>query len=213
MFKNLKFGQRLGLSFGVVLALMFVMAGLSYWGFSSLGQTVSQAFENEARLIDDAGQVRALAMDLRRYEKDVFLSNGNRDKEQEAFNKWNDQKKALTDRLNAIDGYASAREARNAAKVLRDDVATYDAGFNKVVGMYQSGSLRTPQDGVAAMEEFRKPLRSIDDGSRLLVDDAQKRMETRRAALTEGTSNATVNVVAVVLISIAVTVFLVFTIA
>src|SRR5437867_3997177 len=120
MFKNLKFGQRLGLSFGVVLALMFIMAGLSYWGFSSLGQTVSQAFDNEARLIDDAGQVRALAMDLRRHEKDFFLSNGNREKESDAVTKWNDQKKVLTEKLNAIDGYATAREARSAAKILRE---------------------------------------------------------------------------------------------
>jgi methyl-accepting chemotaxis protein len=210
MFKNLKIAQRLALSFGIVLVLLFIVAGLNYWGLESVSTTVSEAFENEVRLAQDAGRVRSLALSLRQSEKDFLLSMGNREKESDSLGKWEQARNQLAGQLDQMLAYVGFREESAAVRVIKDDLALYDEAFNRIVAMSREGSLRTPQDAGAAMAESKRALRSLEDGTRLLHDDANNRLDAKKSSLAAGTSQGGGNVFFLVALGAIVAIAMVF---
>ena len=88
----MKIGARLFLGFGVVLLLAVVTGILGYWGVHSVSGTVSKKLQTDARLSQQASLSRSYVLGLRRFEKDLYLNIGKKDKEEEYFKKWKGQK-------------------------------------------------------------------------------------------------------------------------
>jgi len=72
MLNKLSIAKRLAFGFGLVLALLLVVAGSGYWGMESITQETVQMLHHDAKLTLLADDATEYALDLRRYEKDFF---------------------------------------------------------------------------------------------------------------------------------------------
>ncbi|HEU4391429.1 MAG TPA: methyl-accepting chemotaxis protein, partial [Blastocatellia bacterium] len=127
-------------------------------------------------------------------EKDFLLSLGNKEKESEALNRWDEARKQLGSQIQVMLSYVSFSKESDAIKVIKDDLTAYDDAVNKVVSMVREGSLRTPQDANSSLSEAKTPLRSLDTGNRLLLDDVDKRLEGKKETLIAGTKQGGGNI-------------------
>ncbi|HYR27770.1 MAG TPA: MCP four helix bundle domain-containing protein, partial [Thermoanaerobaculia bacterium] len=88
MLSNWKIGKRLTFAFLVTLILVGVVAATGFWGLSQMVTTVDSILNRDAKLMQFASDLEAKALTMRRFEKDVFLNVGDRDKVAEYAEKW-----------------------------------------------------------------------------------------------------------------------------
>ena len=74
MFKNVSILGRLGMSFGLLLALLFGCAGVGVIGLNTMFSTAQYAVSNDMRLAQRAASVERLVLNERRFEKDMFIN-------------------------------------------------------------------------------------------------------------------------------------------
>jgi len=109
---------------------------------------------------------------LRRYEKNVFLRIGSTDERaKKDFPRWNEKLDLLERKLGELDKLAGAAIDRETVKSIREGLAGYGAGFKAVYGRIQTGELKTPQEGDAALGATRDTMNGINK----LADEAAER--------------------------------------
>ena len=59
MFKNMNIGMRLSLGFGVLLALLFVLSIIGYWGVHAVSGTTVHMPEGDSKVAEHAARARA----------------------------------------------------------------------------------------------------------------------------------------------------------
>src|SRR5579864_5930532 len=74
MLKNMRISRRLLLGFGVVLLLLFVVAGTGYWGLDSVKQETVSMLQGDAQISQFAALNKEDTLELQRGEKDSFLN-------------------------------------------------------------------------------------------------------------------------------------------
>ena len=132
MFKNLKIGPRLGVAFGVLLALLALLAGVSLVQMGRLADNASYYAENLIPSYQVENQVALLMSDYRRYGYRHILSST--DKEMDVYEAQMAEMRAKIDQ--AFDRYGkeliSDDEDRRAMDAARNALITYDAAWAKV---------------------------------------------------------------------------------
>ena len=71
MFKNVSILGRLGMSFGLLLALLFGCAGVGVIGLNTMFSTAQYAVSNDMRLAQRAASVERLVLNERRFENRI----------------------------------------------------------------------------------------------------------------------------------------------
>ncbi len=212
MLKNMKIGMRLALGFGVVLLLLIGIAGSGYWGTNATSNATIKMLKGDATIAEHAARARANTNALRRYEKDLYLNIGAKDKEADYMEKWKDQNEALTARLNDLEKVVYLDAEKDAVRTMKTELASYDAGFKKVYGMIQSGAINTPQQGNDAIGEYKDSTHKLEATAKELAEDANKRMEGMEAYFADLTRSTnlimfTLALIAVI-VSIGITLFI-----
>ena len=132
MFKNLKIGQRLGLAFGVLLALLALLAGVSLVQMGRLADNATYYADNLIPSYQVENQVALLMSDYRRYGYRHILANS--DKEMDGYEAQMAEMRAKIDQ--AFDRYGkeliSDDEDKRAMDAARNALITYDAAWAKV---------------------------------------------------------------------------------
>lgn len=173
MLKNFKIGKQLGLAFGAILLLLCAVAGTGSWGLSSIA-SITHSLEGDAKLSEYAGTARATTLNLRRFEKDYFLSLGDRSLERKYFIEWNEQLERFQFYLAEIRRYAKTED--QTVKEMGAYLSEYAAGFNQVVASIKAGKVNTPQEASAAMSTYKQTIRKLEDAADRQSRDASNRM-------------------------------------
>ena len=100
MLKNLKIGKRLGLGFGLVLLLLLAVGFSGYWGMSSVTEKTARMLDTDAEFAQNAAEAHAATLNLRRFEKDMFLNMHSTEKLKEYAENWNKNYEALAVELD-----------------------------------------------------------------------------------------------------------------
>ena len=74
MLSQFKIGARLGGAFAVILLLLLAASGTGLFSVTRIADTTREALQTDGAVASNAGVVRRLALELRRYEKDVFIN-------------------------------------------------------------------------------------------------------------------------------------------
>ncbi|HAB04045.1 MAG TPA: methyl-accepting chemotaxis protein, partial [Alcanivorax sp.] len=90
MLSQFKIGARLGGAFAVILLLLLAASGTGLFSVTRIADTTREALETDGALASNAGVVRRLALELRRYEKDVFINLADFQALNGYFGKWSD---------------------------------------------------------------------------------------------------------------------------
>ncbi len=133
--------------------------------------------QGDATISEHAARARANVHALRRYEKDLFLNIGDKEKEMKYMDKWKEQHEALTARLNDLEKVVYLDAEKEEVKTMKTELAAYDGGFKKVYGMIQAGSITTPQQANAAIDEYKDSTHKIEATAKELARESNKRMD------------------------------------
>jgi methyl-accepting chemotaxis protein len=177
MLRNMRLGARLGLGFGVVVLVMIGIALSGYFGVTSVSDLTVRLINSDVNVAEHAALVRADVLGLRRYEKDLFLNLGNKTKEEEYFNKWQEEHEQLLAQLKELEQDVHLDEEKNAVKTMRTEMANYEAGFKTVLGLMAAGTISTPQQGNETIGKYKEQIRSLETIAKDLSDASNKRVD------------------------------------
>ncbi len=202
MFKNMKIGMRLGLGFSAVVVLLLGIVLSGYWGVSSISNATITMLQGDSTVSEHAARARANILGLRRYEKDLFLNIGAKEKEEEYLKKWKEQHEHLTARIKDAEKGATLREDKEALQSMKSELANYEMGFNRVLSLIQAGKIMTPQEGNAAINEYKDQIHKMEAASKDLADEANKRMDAQEEVVKQRTSHTITIMMVLALISV-----------
>jgi methyl-accepting chemotaxis protein len=178
MFNNWKIGKRLGLAFGISVLLVAVVAVAGFWGLSQAVQTTYSILHHDAKMMEQASQAQANGLGLRRFEKDLFLNIGDKEKQADYSEKWNKEHAELVENLNTLDKSSTVPEDKELLRQLLADLSTYTIGFQSVAQKISDNKIKVPADANLAMAPFKDDIRRMDTS---LAGFATKNVERMNA--------------------------------
>lgn len=178
MLSNWKIGKRLTLAFTVALILVGIVAGAGFWGLSQMVSTVDAILNRDAKLMEHASDLEARTLNLRRYEKDIFLNVADPEKVAEYAAKW---KSAHTEALANLDALQKLSSAEDVSSIesMRRDLSTYATGFEGVLDGIEARKILTPADANEAMTPFKDDIRRLDTVSSEFAAKNVQRMNAK----------------------------------
>ncbi|MDD5286189.1 MAG: methyl-accepting chemotaxis protein [Desulfuromonadaceae bacterium] len=176
-FNNMKIGTRLGAVFGVVLFLLLAVAAAGYWGMRVIDEEVVNDLESDGVIAQHAGRARANILGLRRFEKDVFINIAAMEKVENYHKEWNDEKVSVEERVKSLEKVATDQKDKEQIKLIKDNLALYAAGFNKVYGMIRDGRVKTTAEANAAIAEFKDETHKMEKVAAEFAADGYKRLD------------------------------------
>src|SRR5258708_2612303 len=102
MLQQISIGKRLFAGFGVILLFVILVASAGQWALNRTVDTAMQVFNIDVAVSSSANDANIATLDLRRFEKDLFLNIGNAEKQTEYLGKWNEAKHRLDESFAAI---------------------------------------------------------------------------------------------------------------
>ncbi len=210
MFKNMKIGMRLGVGFGFLLIMLIGIALSGYWGVGSISDMTMSMLQGDATVSEHASRARANVLGLRRYEKDMFINIGVKDKEEEYFKKWKEQYEHLTARLKDAEKAATLKQDIDDLQSMKTELATYEAGFMKVLGMVQAGKISTTQEANNAINEYKDQIHKMENSAKNLADEANKRMDSLEEVVKQRTSHTNTIMFSLALAAALLSIFITF---
>ncbi|MBI3397819.1 MAG: methyl-accepting chemotaxis protein, partial [Deltaproteobacteria bacterium] len=209
MLKNMKIGIRLGLGFGLILLLLVVVGISGYWGINSVSGTIKTALQTDGNIAEHSARARANVLGLRRFEKDLYLNIGSPEKETEYQKKWNEQYEHLTARISGLEKVAVLQQDKDLIKTMKDELANYKVGFDKVLNLIQAGKIKTPQEANTAITEYKDVIHKMESAAKDYADEGNKRLDAAEVTVDSVAKKTT----SVMMIFMAIAVILTITIS
>jgi hypothetical protein len=142
MEERMKRGALFGLIFGVVLAVAVGVAIAGYWGTRAGARPVSDTSKASIRFSEHSALARAETWRLKELGKKMVLGTDSPEKVAEHLKIWQEQHARQVSRLDDLAKHATLDEEKALVGALRQELATYDAGFAKSMGKIRDGTLK-----------------------------------------------------------------------
>ena len=185
MLKNMKISWRLLLGFGVVLLLLVAVAGMGYWGLDAMKTETVAMLHGDARIAQLAAVGKATTLELRRAEKDTFLNIDNPEAREKYVATWKSWRDKFHENLSELEKKVTTSEDGQMVGRMKDNAATYENGYLKVLGMIENGQLKTPQAANQAVGEYKGAIHQFEADASELSAEHFKSMAGQDAAMTE----------------------------
>jgi methyl-accepting chemotaxis protein len=183
MFRNLGIGQRIGIGFALIVALLLSVVWTASLGFSAYGDLL----DGDVRIAQHSERARANVVGMRRFEKDMYLNVGDHAKVTEYEAKWREQHEHLVARISDLERYATSSDDREITTQMRGLLGAYDAGFVRVEAMMRSGELKTPEECNVAIGTVKDDVHRLEAATN---DLATKHFRVAEASTQQVTEQA-----------------------
>ncbi|MFC4158149.1 methyl-accepting chemotaxis protein [Chitinimonas lacunae] len=160
--QNLNFATRISLGFGLLLLLMIGLCSVGYWGVSSQAATVDRLIATDIALNLDINGVRHLAGNLRRYEKDSILNNGNTAKLEEYLKKWKESHVQAVAYLDSAHQLDIPPQTRSAIATLQQQMQRYGEGYQAFHTELAAGKFPDIAAAYQGSDAFRNHIRAME---------------------------------------------------
>jgi methyl-accepting chemotaxis protein len=212
MFKNMKIGTRLGFGFGFLLLMLIGIAITGYWGINTIANNTIKMLQGDALVAQHSARARANVLGLRRFEKDLFINIGSKEKQDEYYKKWQEQYQAMSGRIKDLEKYSTHKDDVEAVQIMKTNLNAYESGFQKVRAMIEAGKITTTAEANAAITDVKDETHKMEAVAKETAENSNKDMDAQEgAALNLKSSTNTVMVILTllaVMLSIAITVFI-----
>ena len=203
--KNLKVGVRLGLVLSIILLLMVLLGVLGYQGVRSTTAVTMELLNRDAMVSEGFSSIRSVALDLRRYEKNIFIRMGSTDERaKKDFPKWNGQLSLMGNKLDEVGKIAVADKDRETIQKMKAGLAQYGEGFKAVQGRIQAGELKTPAEGDAALGASRDTMNGINKLAEEATDRWHKVMQDKKTGVSSYSGKMELLIVGFALLAIVI---------
>ncbi|MDP2106138.1 MAG: MCP four helix bundle domain-containing protein, partial [Desulfobulbaceae bacterium] len=186
-FNNMKIGKRLLVSFGTVLLLLVLVAGVGLWGVIAGEHATEAILTGESKLLQNSVQLDADILGMRRYEKDIFLNIDKAEKVTDYFKKWSKEYAKGNQRIAELEKAAVHAEDLAKVRAIKEYLQQYKTGFDTVYGMISTGQLKTPQEANAAIGKYKEASHNMEATTIKLAEDANLAVEAARALIQKAT--------------------------
>jgi methyl-accepting chemotaxis protein len=183
MLKDLRIGKRLSFAFAAVLVLMVVVAGVGYWGLGDVRVMVTSALASDVAIVEHALEMRVHMLEMRRYEKDVFLNIDDPTEVAGRLESWRESRRELEIDLQEAEAAAklvtdgSAASDLERIKVVRTGVERYGDAFAQVVAGIRKGEITGAVAANRSMEPHKDSIHQIEGTLEELEADSVKTLE------------------------------------
>jgi len=184
-FSNLRLGLRLAIGFGAILLLLFCVGGSGYWGSNSIATTFRNLLKTDAAVVQNAEHARANVLGMRRFEKDIYLNVESKQKVEDYLKQWTEQHEHAQASIKELERASISQQGQDTIKEMKTQLAAYVSGFNKVYEMIQAGQIKTPQEGNAAIGQYKEAIHKLEKVSIDFAEESAKRMAETEKTITE----------------------------
>ena len=167
----MKIGQRISLSSAGLIGLALILAWVGYKATSTVSRGSQELLNGDARMAQYAEQAQVLVLGMRRAEKEAFLNVGDAIKVDEQIRNWNGRHELLRTRLNDLDRGATTERDRSLISAMRNELSTYESGFNTVLTGIRDGRIHRPEECNAAIAPFKEAIRSMEHAAETLATE------------------------------------------
>ncbi len=175
MLQNMKVGARIALGFGVLVFFLAVIWGAGRWGMGEARSHIHATLQGPVKMMEHSSRARANALEIRRDEKDIFLSIGSPQAIEKYHAKWQQSREKIAARLADLETTAVLSEDKTLVATMKSDLDKYSAGFLQVYQKIQAGEIGTPQEANARMGEFKEASHSLIQNAENLARECVKR--------------------------------------
>lgn len=204
MLKNVKISRRLLLGFGAVLLLLFVVAGTGYWGLDAVEQETISMLHGDSRLAEFAALAKECTLELRRAEKDSFLNIDTPNVREDYIATWRRWNEQFQTNLSELQKRVQSTEDKETVRRMAANAATYESGYNKVLGMIEDGRIKTPQAANTAIIEYKDAIHQFEADATQLSDEHFKSMAAKDQVMTDFARRTTALMMIIVVIAVMV---------
>ncbi|MDH4161459.1 MAG: methyl-accepting chemotaxis protein [Nitrospirota bacterium] len=204
MLKDMKIGNRLNLGFGLLVLMIVIVGASAFLGISSIKTQTQHLVEEEGRVARTAAEVHPHILNLRRYEKDVLLNMGSREKVSEYGKKWEKELVDLGELLKSLEKEELNPEQTKALKELAEHLAKYAEGFRSVFAKIQDGTLKTAQAANAALGAFKDNVRGLESLIDTFEDHIGENMKRTEAGVIKGAETTLLFIGVLIIVSTAI---------
>ncbi|MGE4561233.1 MAG: methyl-accepting chemotaxis protein, partial [Desulfobulbus sp.] len=185
--------------------ITLIIGGKSLTTLSQNAKSLHRLQDVELSLLVTAEQLEILALNHRRYEKDVFLNIGKPEKQQSYLAKFKDisaRTSSAIDRATALiaTGADVSFEVKQALDRSREAYGAYIAGFQDIAHKVIADPSATPQEANRLMTPIKDRIYQFEEGVGLLTKEAEGLVEhvTREMVLN---GNRTRSIIAIFVIA------------
>jgi methyl-accepting chemotaxis protein len=179
----MKIGTRLFVGFGVILLLLVALWGVGRWGFTSYRAAVSNAFSGDLKIMEHAAGIRANALGLRRFEKDMFINIGSAGDVEKYHSNWKDELTQMRGRIVGLEQVIVLPDDKKMVKELKANLEVYETGVTSVYRQIQSGEIATTQAANNAMGGYKESVHKLVEETRDHAQEAAARMAAEEQRL------------------------------
>ena len=190
MLQNMSIGKRLAVGFGLLLALVALVAGSGYRSTHLAATLAMRVLKVESPLVEHSQRARANTLGMRRFEKDVFLNIGAPEKVAEYLTKWKDQRDRLVERIAVLDSLETEDSGKAVIRSMRADASTYEQGFTHVLALIEQGKVKTPAEANAAMADVKDDVHRLEQSAYDYAVHHSTQMASRAPVVTAQISRA-----------------------
>jgi PAS domain S-box-containing protein len=175
MFKNQTILRRLGISFGMMLGLLLVCAGVGIVGLNILHSTARHVISTDEELAQHAARIDILLLNERRFEKDTFINIADSATASSYADRWRETKATLLGELSASAAMELGAEDRQALEQIAAGFQTYAQGFEGVLAAIQAHEIKSTQDANLAIGRFKPAVHAMEGAAESLNQRAIER--------------------------------------
>jgi methyl-accepting chemotaxis protein WspA len=153
--------------------LLLAVAGTGFWGMQSISGDVDRVLKNEARLAEHAAAVQNYVLELRRFEKDMFLNCLDLKKVEEYEGKFKGADATLRRQLDALKELAPDHEQ---VRSMFDHLQSYENAMAGIIPKLKSGDIKSPQEGNRAIAGYKDHIRDLEKAAEKMAHDSNADM-------------------------------------
>ncbi|HEV2112892.1 MAG TPA: methyl-accepting chemotaxis protein [Terriglobales bacterium] len=204
MFNSFSIAKRLAMGFGVVLALLLVVALSGYWGMESVTQETVSMLRGDAKVSQLADQAKIEILELRRAEKDTLLNMDNRPVMNNYQVTWKDWMSKLRVTVAALKGMVSSTDSKKLVDDMDRELDAYQGGVEGVVVGIETGAIKTPQEGNAEVTKVKDQIHRMEAAATELSEKHQEIMAGKEGVITDFAKRTSLVMLIIVLVTFVV---------
>ncbi|MDU0460633.1 MAG: HAMP domain-containing methyl-accepting chemotaxis protein [Geobacteraceae bacterium] len=178
--RNMSIAGKLATGFGIAIAIMLLVGLFGMRQTVRLGNVGEKLAVVDAELLEEGGNMAKYALQLRRYEKDLFINIGNGEETKKYAGKWEESRKKLVETTNTIEKIVKVNGEALELSSIKKNMQEYFDGFSGVSARILSGELATTADANAAMKPYKEPIHRFEKDVEGVTDYCGKKMEANK---------------------------------
>ncbi|MGD0584604.1 MAG: methyl-accepting chemotaxis protein [Oryzomonas sp.] len=181
--RNMSIVGKLATGFGIALLFILIIGLLGMQQTLILGNLGERMTVVDSEILEQGGNLAENALQLRRFEKDMFINIGNSEDMKEYSAKWEGSRKKILEITARLENLSRENGEKLDFGPIKTCMQDYFNGFATVSSRVLSGELATTADANNAMKPYKEPIHKFEKEVETITGYATKKMEDNKSII------------------------------